>query len=188
MINFKEHDGMLFKMLEEPTPLTSDAGMPCLVRLIQDDSPMGRFNKLMDFTNQHLDMKYVADKVSSYGIYTKIPIMPINCLANYEIIGTFVEEGSADWAAWRMMEGDKVTKGHLEHTYWHYDARPHLQCISEYICGTLQIMVSPEIWIKTADKDGWQIYKEPKHEPQYKVGDCRIEFVKQELHNLLDKI
>jgi hypothetical protein len=27
---------------------------------------------------------------------------------------------------------------------------------------------------------------EPK--PKFKVGDCRIEFVKQELHNLLDKL
>jgi hypothetical protein len=73
-----------------------------------------------------------------------------------------------------MMQGERVTKAHLKHTYWYYDARPHLQCISEYICGTLQIMVSPEIWIKTADKDGWQIYHEheqPKHESQYKVGD-----------------
>jgi len=31
-------------------------------------------------------------------------------------------------------------------------------------------------------------HEQPKPEPQYKVGDCKIEFVKQELHNLLDKI
>ncbi|MCK9436510.1 MAG: hypothetical protein M0Q12_04795, partial [Synergistaceae bacterium] len=45
MIKFKEQDGMLFRMLEEPVPLTPDAKMPVLVRLIQDDSPMGRLNK-----------------------------------------------------------------------------------------------------------------------------------------------
>ena len=47
MTNFKEHDGMLFKMLEENeiVPLTDDAELPVLVRLIQDDSPMGRYNQ-----------------------------------------------------------------------------------------------------------------------------------------------
>ena len=42
---FEEHEGKLFRMLEEPVPLTPEAKMPCLVRLIQDDSPMGRNNK-----------------------------------------------------------------------------------------------------------------------------------------------
>ena len=78
-------------------------------------------------------------------------------------------EGSVEWAVQRMKLGDKVTKRHLSHIYWQYDARPHLKCISEYNCGTLQIMVVPEIWLTTAESTGWQIYKEP--EPQYKVGD-----------------
>jgi len=47
MIKFKVQDGMLFRMLEEPVPLTPDTEMPCLVRLIQDDSPMGLHNKDM---------------------------------------------------------------------------------------------------------------------------------------------
>ena len=68
-----------------------------------------------------------------------------------------------------MMQGNRVTKSHLSHTYWQYDARPNLKCISEYNCGTLQIRVLPEIWLTTAEPTGWQIYKEP--EPQYKVGD-----------------
>lgn len=42
---FEEHDDNLFRMLEEPVPLTPDAEMPCLVRLIQDNSPMGLRNK-----------------------------------------------------------------------------------------------------------------------------------------------
>ena len=45
MINFKEHDGLLFKMLEEPVPLTDDAELPVLVRLIQDDTMLGKANK-----------------------------------------------------------------------------------------------------------------------------------------------
>jgi hypothetical protein len=30
MIKFKEHDGLIFKMLDKPVPLTPDAEMPCL--------------------------------------------------------------------------------------------------------------------------------------------------------------
>ena len=45
MIKFEEHDGLIFKILDKPIPLTPEAEMPCLVRLIQDDSPMGKLNK-----------------------------------------------------------------------------------------------------------------------------------------------
>lgn len=81
-------------------------------------------------------------------------------------------EGSKEWAVQRMKLGDKVTKGHLSHIYWQYDARPHLKCISEYNCGTLQIMVLPEIWLTTAEPTGWQVYKEPEQpKSAYQVGD-----------------
>jgi len=44
---FEKHNDMLFRILDEPVPLTPDAEMPCLVRLIHDDSPMGLHNKDM---------------------------------------------------------------------------------------------------------------------------------------------
>ena len=43
--SFEHINGQLCIMLEKPEPLTKDAKFPCLVRLIQDDSPMGRMNK-----------------------------------------------------------------------------------------------------------------------------------------------
>ena len=171
MTNFKEHDGLIFKMLEEPVPLTADAELPCLIRPIQDDSPMGRYvqqcwghDKL--FMREYTICSINADMAAKVGVARDTPLS----IHMFEIIGTPVKEGSAEWALYQMIQGEKVTKGHLKHTYWHYDTRPHLQCISEYICGTLQIMVSPEIWIKTADSTGWQLC-EPKPEPIFTTGD-----------------
>ena len=42
MIKFEEHEGLLFRMLDKPVPLTPDAKMPCLVRMIQDDTMLGK--------------------------------------------------------------------------------------------------------------------------------------------------
>ena len=42
---FEEHEGQLFRMLEEPEPLQLYSPMPCVVRYIQDCSPMGRYLK-----------------------------------------------------------------------------------------------------------------------------------------------
>jgi hypothetical protein len=273
MTNFKEHDGMLFKMLDKPVPLTPDAEMPCLVRLIQDNSPMGKLNK--DLHAKVLTPKICTEviDVNDLSDHNRGSVRCdgfMSCLYYYyELIGTFVEEGSAEWALYQMMQRNKVTKQHLQddsgNIYWCFCDM--LRCVQEFNCGTLQITVIPEIWINTADKNGWQIYKEPeqlntmpvnefadlldapigwicktrdgdsfplkyievsptryayedksgltvyvmangrykkngidgrdiiscehehpKHESQYKVGDCKIEFVKQELHNLLDKI
>ena len=49
-------------MLDEPTPLTPDAEMPCSVRLIQDDSPMGKHNKdLHGFDPERLTPKICTE-------------------------------------------------------------------------------------------------------------------------------
>ena len=180
MIKFEEREGKLFRMLEEPVPLTPDAEMPCLVRLIQDDSPMGKLNKDLHakvltpkICTEVIDVNDLSDHNRGSVRYDEF----ISCLYYYyELIGTFVEEGSEDWALYQMMQGNKVTKQHLQddsgNIYWCFYDR--LRCVQEFNCGTLQITVIPEIWIKTADKDGWQIYHEPeqpKPEPQYKVGD-----------------
>jgi hypothetical protein len=166
MIKFEEHDGLIFKMLDKPVPLTADAEMPCLVRFITH-GVIGEYVMEHWLDCNQKNVPIYVDGVDSDGdvtVWIDENRNSHHCcpFPMFEIIGTFVEEGSKDWALYQMMQGEKVTKGHLEHIYWDYDARPHLQCISEYNCGTLQIMVSPEIWIKTADKDGWQIYKEPK--------------------------
>ena len=84
-----------------------------------------------------------------------------------DIISTepLAPEGSAEWALQMLLLGKKVTKQHLQDTgnvYCCFCDR--LRCVQEFNCGTLQIMVTPEIWVKTVDKCGWQLY-EPKEEP-----------------------
>ena len=44
MTNFKEH-WLIFKMLDKPVPLIPDTELPVLVRLIQDDTMLGKANK-----------------------------------------------------------------------------------------------------------------------------------------------
>lgn len=126
----------------------------------------------------------------------------------YEIIGYPVEEGSEEWALWAMMDENKVinSNGIVPFT------------LTNDRIVRIDDSVSWDVghWLRIFDDTtGWQIY-EPKPEPEpiadcdnckhrctksnidycqmyepkpiFKVGDCRIEFVKQELHNLLDKL
>ena len=164
MIKFEEHDGLIFKMLDKPTPLTPDAEMPCLVRLIQDDSPMGRLNK------RNYDES--LNKIECATGYNKMLKMPFNnmpfAIEKFEIIGTFVKEGSAEWIfGWQICEKPKEEPQPAK--------EPIANCENcKHVCTNSNI-------------DHCHMY-EPKHELQYKVDDCRIEFVKQELRNLLDKI
>ena len=173
-MNYGKYEGQLCRMLEEPEQVTVESKM-FLTRLIQDDSNMGKQNK-QDFSACALakrtlvlsiDMEAFPNTINSY-------YEPFNqrYYWRFEVIGYPVTKGSAHWALYQMMQGNRVTKSHLSHTYWQYDARPNLKCISEYNCGTLQIRVLPEIWLTTAEPTGWQIYKEPKPLlAKAKVGD-----------------
>ncbi len=107
MIKFEKHDGLIFKMLDKPVPLTADAEMPCLVRLIQDDSPMGRLNK------RNYDES--LNKIECATGYNKMLKMSFNnmpfAIEKFEIIGTFVKEGSAEWAfGWQICEEPQPAK------------------------------------------------------------------------------
>ena len=172
MIKFEEHDGLLFKMLDKPVPLTPDAKMPCLVRLIQDDSPMGMYNK------KHSD--------TIYGIKLKCFLNPIIAVFidndnivnaqsweyyRYEIIGTLAEKGSAEWALYQMMQGKKVCNPTLateKATRLGYDD-VELFNTFWYVVGNTVVegesnngILSVSSWIAAASSTGWQIYKEPK--------------------------
>ena len=125
MIKFEEQDGILFKMLDNPVPLTPDAEMPCLVRV----------------RGKHEEKVYFCDAIKKNQLYGNrlyaYETRRVGCIAEpreLEIIGTLVKEGSADWALYQMMQGEKV---------YH----PTLSVPS---------------WIAAASSTGWQIYKEPK--------------------------
>ena len=193
MTKFKEHDGLLFKMLDKPVPLTADAELPCLTRLIQDDSRMGMFNR--DTKPSRLSDFYLAARIVSNNIV--VDDFMESDYNRFEIIGTFVEEGSEDWA-WHMMQEGYKTK-HCESTSQRFYAirEGNNYCAfydnewKEVDINTRRIYCEFIEYAKAFPGYGWRILKEheqPKPESQYKVGDCRIEFVKQELHNLLDKL
>ncbi len=174
MTKFKKHEGKLFRMLDDPVPLAPDSKLPCLVQLIQDDSPMGRNNKNC-FTS-YLEQKFIGCLEQKYVIKElvggkKVAIEKGLVSAHnsrFEIIGTFVEEGSKDWAVWQMMNGEKVFRVEWEcDMYCQYTNNE----IITFRYGISSTISPVEEWIANAKRAdfGWQIYKEP--ELKYKVGD-----------------
>ena len=105
---FEEHEGQLFRMLDKPVPLTADAEMPCLVRLIQDDSQMGKYNQDMNCFDVIGKMLYITQKIKENPFYSntlhaygKTSRSQDSCIASIhqlEIIGYPVVEGSKEWA------------------------------------------------------------------------------------------
>jgi len=177
MINFKEQDGELFRMLDEPVPLTPDAEMPCLVRLIQDDSPMGMFNKDASYSDV-IGKLFVAQKIKENPFYSntlhayeKNSLNQDYCIASIhtlEIIGCPVDEGSRWWALYQMMQGKKVSyKGAIGNVYLALNQDGNVQYYDmdnlAYI-GTIRSKL--EFGKKDVAKTGWQLYKEPEPEPK----------------------
>ena len=182
MIKFEEHDGLIFKMLDKPVPLTPEAEMPCLVRLIQNDSPMGRYNRDAAYFDV-IDKLFVAQKIKENPFYSntlhayeKNSLNQDYCIASIhtlEIIGYPVVEGSHWWALYSAMNGK---------SFVHKDAK---QCRIFTMFSERELRVSDgegetveyveiDEFLNDAAKDGWQIYKEPEQKPakeQFEVGD-----------------
>jgi len=145
MIQFKEINGQLCIMLEKPIPLTTDAKFPCVVRLIQDDSPMGRLNRRHRDTNIKQDIKYICVSVKNYVMQTETD--SIMAIEAYELIGYPVADGSAEWAYYIWKQKNNVINGYniFPSNYSLPDEEVYEQM--KYIAAT-----------------GWQLY-EPKAEP-----------------------
>lgn len=161
---FETINGKLCIMLEKPIPLTKEAKFPCIVRLIQDDSPMGRYNK---WNWEGLtELTHIRELIG-------LPDDTIPCIecdddehiSHYEILGYPVEEGSAEWALHQMMQGEKVCRKISTAIVY----CKHTNGIGREVRDTYYVE-SISAWLNGADKDGWQLYKEPE-QPKYKVGD-----------------
>jgi len=61
MIIFKEQDGLIFKMLDKPVPLTPDAEVPCLVRF--------RMPFLERFRGKHEGVAFFCDAIKKNPLY-----------------------------------------------------------------------------------------------------------------------
>ena len=154
MTQFRQIDNQLFELVA-PVPLTQDAELPCLVRLIADDSPMGLHNKQThSFTIRHgNDALFVNELSYDYMCF--------------EIIGIPVAEGSAKWAYYSAQQGNYVfhpVLGAEEYFWWNTEKN----CISCKSCDLPADRFFTCFMLSGIQDTGWQIY-EPQ--PAYQVGD-----------------
>jgi hypothetical protein len=183
-MNYGKYEGQLCRMLEEPVPLTPDAEMPCLTRLIQDDSRMGMFNR--DTKPSRLSDFYLVARIVSNNIV--VDEFMESDYNRFEIIGTPVAEGSEDWAWYQMMQGEKINHAELSSQRFYANKKERFYAIKKgcdycafYENDGNEVCTSP-ISKRTRRTYGefieyskswgilsWQIYKEP--ELKYKVGD-----------------
>lgn len=179
MIKFEEHDGKLFRMLEEPTPLTPDAEMPCLVRLIQDDSPMGRHNKFAFSPLMKNNNPIIIDSIKENAVSIAFNHMVLHYY-NFEILGYPVAEGSAEWAWYQMMQGEKIRYAGMILQGFYAIKKGCDYCAfydnewKEVDINTRRTYREFIEYAKAFPGYGWRILKEheyPKPESQYKVGD-----------------
>ena len=169
MIKFETINGKLCRILEKAIPLTEDAKMPCVVRLIQDDSPMGRLNRHYK-SDTELEKYAIVSKLSDDG---KLSIIGDKWngyhIFNHEIIGYPVEEGSRWWALWQMQSGNAVC--HTKAPSIKYSLPTHY--VNRKVRENCTDDMSIEAWLSGADEinSGWQLY-EPKPEPEH-IANCK---------------
>lgn len=161
-MKFETINGTLCRMVE-PTPLTPEATFPCVVRLIQDDSPMGlcnrwKYSEKQDFLKKDWTISSLENNLNK--------VKDIH-YSQFEIIGYPVEEGSAEWALWQAENGKS-----FEHKTAHHCriftmfSETELKVTNEE--GEVVEFVDIDRFLSDGAKDGWQLY-EP--EPDYVI--CR---------------
>ena len=201
MINFKEHDGLLFKMLDKPVPLTPDAEMPCLVRF--------RVPFSKRFKGKHDGVAFFCDAIKKNPLYGNrlyaYETRRVGCIAEpreLEIIGTLVEEGSKEWALYQMMQGKWVYNPCLEK---HKSDKSDTRCLHAYskfgqdvvvkniLTGVDSILGAANIshWTNYAEPTGWKLYEEPKPESENIIhghipADMRLKYIDLGIYNVGD--
>lgn len=173
MIKFEEHEGLLFKMLEEPVPLKEN-DENVLVRFITH-GVIGEYVMAHWLDCNQPNVPIYIDDVDSDGDVT---VWIENENGNeehhccpfpmFEIIGTLVEEGSKEWALYQMMQGEKVCHEKSQ-SIMYCEHAGYIRREVRYNCVD---HMSVSVWLDGADNTGWQIYHEPKPLlAEAKVGD-----------------
>lgn len=177
---FETINGMLCRMVK-PEPLTENAQFPCLVRLIQDDSPMGRMNRHYK-PDTELEKHAIVSKLSD----SKLTIIGDKWngydIFNHEIIGYPVVDGSNEWALYQMMQGNKVRhKSYvLPNTHCTMNEKCQIAIFTtpssmiyggDVVCHANDWLTSRQVDTMVDERTGWQLYKEPEpaREP---IADC----------------
>ncbi len=146
-MKFETINGTLCRMVE-PEPLTDDVKFPCVVRMIQDDSPMGRNNDFYATSHllAHIEIINGLDAIhfvrwqGSKTYYSR-----------FEIIGYPVEEGSHWWALYQMQNGKTVCNKN-NHAVMFANEKSVSPCWNETWEQTISLY-----------PNGWEIYEEPDH-------------------------
>ena len=188
MIKFEEQDGLIFRMLDKPTPLTPETEMPCLVRLIQDDSPMGKHNKdLHEFDPERLTPRICTEVIDvndlsdpNRGSARCDGLMSIQYY-RYELIGTHVKEGSDDWAWHQMMQGEKIS-GTFYKPQRFYAIKKGCDYCALYENDGNEVRINTRrtygefIEYSKRHHISWQIYKESKLPKEQKIDSGKKEY------------
>lgn len=180
---FNKINGNLYMELEKPVPLTEDSfikfnkhDLGCVVRLIQDDTQMGRFNKLHLIKECLEPIKCMTgiDKFCQATLDSFARTYVGHSIYCYEIIGYLVKPNSTEWGLYQMMEGKKIANerwaGNRIHctTYCYLDGN---MCRFDGLSKGVAIHISE--FLVGVIKDGWEIY-EPKPEPKPSPKDVKV--------------
>lgn len=169
-MKFETINGQLC-LMTEPVPLTPEAQFPCVVRLIQDDSPMGKLN---EYESRRLGRKtIIAVEINENGVVRANDRYFYEHYTRYEILGYPVADGSKEWALQMMRLGKHVIHEGLTPCNIHCDMVTWLDSPE----SKQYTMQSPDKWLMYCPfKDGWQLY-EPKEEHPAINGYNRYDYI-----------
>ena len=183
MIKFKEHDGLIFRMLDEPVPLKED-DENVLVRFITH-GVIGEYVMKHWLDCNQPNVPIYIDDVDSDGdvtVWIDENRNEHHCcpFPMFEVIGILVKEGSKEWALYQIRSGKKVVKEGDVELYCSSFYKNRLFYLNGSGCLVTQNaigLIDPcsEVEFLNLDKAGWQIYKEPNEEPQptkEPIADC----------------
>ena len=159
-MKFETINGQLCRMVE-PEPLTDKSQFPCVVRLIQDETMLGKAN-IRACHPETLANKRICIELTDDGLF-----MDGNYTYRYEIIGYPVADGSKEWALWQAENGKS-----FEHKTAHHCriftmfSETELRVTNEE--GEVVEFVDIDRFLSEGAKDGWQLY-EPQPEPEQTV-------------------
>ena len=178
-MKFETINNTLCRMVE-PEPLRPESQFPCVVRLIQDDSPMGRYNQ--SYSEYRYGVRLgccmlpiIATHIAKNGVVNDIE-WDVN---RYEVIGYPIADGSAEWAWFTSIldpKYDMVCGTFLgEHcVMWMHDCDCYIMPANWMPDTSRGKRKTYDEFMRAAAPTGWQLY-EPKPEPEFKVGDW-VEF------------
>lgn len=181
-IKFETINGTLCCMVE-PEPLTEKSQFPCVVRLIQDDSPMGRMNK----------RAYPVGKIDPIVVVGLELSGEISTIGNvnthleheaFEIIGYPVVDHSAEWALWMLQKPETYAlPGKYNGAIFVFQKTAHGIGLYQKDKILPNEFITQEEFLANAEPTGWQLY-EPEPDVPKKYANCLI--CGKEIKGLLD--